>query len=119
MPAPNYNYTRAAPAPDNMRAWEKITNGYHMSGPQAVNAMASPKEWGEVAIWFEDTLRTRHPSHFRPEDFLLIRERIEKHRERSGDLMDVKITVFQEYTEAQLAQLWPNVFSGKKTESSA
>eukprot|EP00971_Amphidinium_carterae_P196944 3908881-Amphidinium_carterae.1 len=73
----------------------EITNGNHMSGPQGVQAMASPKEWGDVAMWFEDTLRTRHPSHFRPEDFLIIRERLETHRERSGDLSEMKITVFE------------------------
>eukprot|EP00971_Amphidinium_carterae_P285726 5673270-Amphidinium_carterae.1 len=111
MPAPNYSYTSVAPAADDVQAWERFTNGYHMSGPQGVNIMASPQEWGDIAKWYQDTLRTRHPRHFRLEDFLIIRERQERHRERNGDLSDMKITIFEEYTEVQLSQLWPKVFS--------
>eukprot|EP00971_Amphidinium_carterae_P088543 1752028-Amphidinium_carterae.1 len=107
MPAPNYNYTQRAPAQDDRQAWEAITRGYHMNGPQGVNVMASPKEWGTIAEWYAPTLRTRHPMHFRPQDFLIITERIETHMERRGDMMDMKITIFEDYTEAQLAQLWP------------
>eukprot|EP00971_Amphidinium_carterae_P082224 1626147-Amphidinium_carterae.1 len=93
MPAPGYNYTpTTAPAADDQQAWDRITNGYQMSGPQGVNAMTSLKEWGQIATWYRDVLRTRHPSHFRPDDFLIIRERLEKHRERSGTLMEMKIT---------------------------
>eukprot|EP00971_Amphidinium_carterae_P312893 6218129-Amphidinium_carterae.1 len=101
-PAPNYSYTSTAPAADDVPAWEKITRGNHMMGPQGVNIMASPREWGDVAKWFEETLRTRHPRHFRPEDFLIIRERLERHRERSGDMSEMKITIFEEYTEESL-----------------
>eukprot|EP00971_Amphidinium_carterae_P071551 1415413-Amphidinium_carterae.1 len=63
-----------------------------MSGPQGVNAMASPKEWGQIAEWYADVLRSRHPRHFRPDDFLIIREKLEMHRNRSGEMMEMKIT---------------------------
>eukprot|EP00971_Amphidinium_carterae_P184477 3662263-Amphidinium_carterae.1 len=76
MPAPNYRFTSTAPEADNVQAWDRLTNGNHMSGVQGVNIMASPQEWGEIATWswYQDTLRTRHPRHFRLEDFLVIRE---------------------------------------------
>eukprot|EP00971_Amphidinium_carterae_P045265 890786-Amphidinium_carterae.1 len=69
--------------------------------------MASPKEWGQIAEWYAETLRTRHPHHFRPNDFFVIREKLEMHQDRSGSLMEMKITVFTEFTEEQLFQRWP------------
>eukprot|EP00971_Amphidinium_carterae_P103716 2053537-Amphidinium_carterae.1 len=117
MPAPNYNYTQRAPAQDDKQAWETITRGNHMSGPQGVHAMASPKEWGQIAEWYAETLRNRHPMHFRPQDFLIVTERIETHMERRGDMMEMKITIFEDYTEAQLAQLWPAVFSLERRQN--
>eukprot|EP00971_Amphidinium_carterae_P140761 2789372-Amphidinium_carterae.1 len=78
-----------------------------MSGAQGVNVMASPREWGQIAAWYADVLRTSHPSHFRPDDFLIMRERLETHRDKSGNSAEMKITIFEEDTEGELFQRWP------------
>eukprot|EP00971_Amphidinium_carterae_P124413 2464500-Amphidinium_carterae.1 len=79
--------------------------------------MASPKEWGQIAEWYAETLRSRHPKHFRPNDFFTIRERLEVHTDRNGSMMEMKIAVFEEFTDEQLFQRWSTAFSKERKQN--
>eukprot|EP00971_Amphidinium_carterae_P233096 4626737-Amphidinium_carterae.1 len=39
------------------------------------------------------------------------------HQNRSGEMMEMKITVFTEYTEEELYQRWPAVFSRDRKQN--
>eukprot|EP00971_Amphidinium_carterae_P033108 651732-Amphidinium_carterae.1 len=119
MPAPNYKFTSTAPDAEDIQGWDRLTNGNHLRGPHAINIMASPQEWAEIAEWYSDVLRTRHPRHFKPEDFVMVREEMQRHRERDGRLADVQIARFDDISEQQLALQWPKAFSLERRQNRA
>eukprot|EP00971_Amphidinium_carterae_P045851 902042-Amphidinium_carterae.1 len=119
MPAPTYRAPTTAPGPEDIPGWDRLTNGNHMSGVQGINVMAAPAEWAQIADWYSDVLRTRHPRHFRPEDFLIVREELQRHHERGGGLADMYIARFEDLSEQQLARMWPGQFSLERKQNRA